>query len=164
MDASTELYDKDIIMPTPMDVFTGSNITVGVGTAGPTTATTFTTIPEIAAFPGTGSTATVIEVVSFNSSYNRKLVGSKTNADVTLQVNWMPDNTVHQQLVTAFENGTRIQLKFSYFTDATKTAGSYVVYNGFISEKKIESDRDKVVNMTLNFACDGAAVAQGLLP
>ncbi|MDC6623348.1 hypothetical protein N4Q63_16080 [Leclercia adecarboxylata] len=151
-------------MPTPMDVFTGSNITVGIGTAGPTTATTFTTIPEIAAFPGTGSSANVIEVVSFNSAYNRKLVGSKTNADVTLQVNWMPDNTVHQQLVTAFENGTRIQLKFSYFTDATKTAGSYVVYNGFISEKKIESDRDKVVNMTLNFACDGAAVAQGLLP
>ncbi|MBD1404338.1 hypothetical protein IDS82_12360 [Leclercia adecarboxylata] len=147
-----------------MDVFTGSNITVGIGTAGPTTATTFTTIPEIAAFPGTGSSANVIEVVSFNSAYNRKLVGSKTNADVTLQVNWMPDNTVHQQLVTAFENGTRIQLKFSYFTDATKTAGSYVVYNGFISEKKIESDRDKVVNMTLNFACDGAAVAQGLLP
>ncbi|MEC3939684.1 phage tail tube protein, partial [Leclercia adecarboxylata] len=158
------LYDKDIIMPTPMDVFTGSNITVCIGTAGPTTATTFTTIPEIAAFPGTGSSANVIEVVSFNSAYNRKLVGSKTNADVTLQVNWMPDNTVHQQLVTAFENGTRIQLKFSYFTDATKTAGSYVVYNGFISEKKIESDRDKVVNMTLNFACDGAAVAQGLLP
>jgi len=151
-------------MPTPMDVFTGSNITVGIGTAGPTTATTFSNIPEIAAFPGTGSSANVIEVVSFNTSYNRKLVGSKTNADVTLQVNWMPDNTVHQQLVTAFENGTRIQLKFSYFTDATKTAGSYVVYNGFISEKKIESDRDKVVNMTLNFACDGAAVAQGLLP
>jgi len=76
----------------------------------------------------------------------------------------MPDNTVHQQLVTAFENGTRIQLKFSYFNDAAKTTGSYVTYNGFITERKIESDRDKVVNLTLNFACDGAPVAQGLLP
>ena len=148
----------------PMDVFTGSNLAVGIGTAGATQATTFTNIPEIAAFPGTGSTATVIEVVSFNTSYNRKLVGSKTNADVTLQLNWMPDNTVHQQLVTAFENGTRIQLKFSYFNDATKTSGSYVTYNGFITERKIESDRDKVVNLTLNFACDGAPIAQGLLP
>jgi len=148
----------------PMDVFTGSNLAVGIGTAGATQATTFTNIPEIAAFPSTGSTATVIEVVSFNTSYNRKLVGSKTNADVTLQLNWMPDNTVHQQLVTAFENGTRIQLKFSYFNDATKTTGSYVTYNGFITERKIESDRDKIVNLTLNFACDGAPVAQGLLP
>ena len=148
----------------PMDVFTGSNLAVGIGTAGATQATTFTNIPEIAAFPSTGSTATVIEVVSFNTSYNRKLVGSKTNADVTLQLNWLADNTVHQQLVTAFENGTRIQLKFSYFSDATKTTGSYVTYNGFITERKIESDRDKVVNLTLNFACDGAPVAQGLLP
>ena len=151
-------------MPTPMDIFTGTYFTVGIGTAGATQAATFTNIPEVAAFPSTGSTATVVEVVSFNTSYNRKLVGSKTTADVTLQVNWMPDNAPQQQLVTAFENGTRIQLKFSYFTDATKTAGSYVVYNGFISEKKIEGDRDKVVNLTMTFACDGAPVAQGLLP
>lgn len=145
----------------PMDVFTGSNLTVSIGAAGSVVATTLTPIPEIAAFPGTGSTATVIEVVSFNTSYNRKLVGSKTNADVTLQVNWLPDNAVHKQLTDAYENGTRIQLKFQYFTDALKTIGSMVVYNGFITEKKIESDRDKVVNLTLNFACDGAPVAQG---
>jgi len=151
-------------MPTPMGIFTGTNITVGIGTAGATVATTFTSIPEIAAFPGTGSSATVIDVVSFDTSVNRKLVGSKTNADVTLQVNWIPDNAVHQQLVTAFENQTRIQLKFSYFTDATKTSGSYVVYNGYITEKKIEGDRDKVINLTMNFACDGAFVAQGVLP
>lgn len=151
-------------MPTPMGIFTGTNITVGIGTAGATVATTFTSIPEIAAFPGTGSSATVIDVVSFDTSVNRKLVGSKTNADVTLQLNYLPDNAVQQQLITAFENGTRIQLKFSYFTDATKTAGSYVVYNGFITEKKIEGDRDKVVNLTMNFACDGAYVAQGVLP
>lgn len=151
-------------MPTPMGIFTGTNITVGIGTAGATVATTFTSIPEIAAFPGTGSSATVIDVVSFDTSVNRKLVGSKTNADVTLQVNWIPDNAVHQQLVTAFENQTRIQLKFSYFTDATKTSGSYVVYNGYITEKKIEGDRDKVINLTMSFACDGAFVAQGVLP
>lgn len=148
----------------PMNIFTGTNLTVGIGTAGATVATTFTSIPEIAAFPGTGSSATVIDVVSFDTSVNRKLVGSKTNADVTLQVNWIPDNAVHQQLVTAFENQTRIQLKFSYFTDATKTSGSYVVYNGYITEKKIEGDRDKVINLTMNFACDGAFVAQGVLP
>lgn len=148
----------------PMNIFTGTNLTVGIGTAGATVATTFTSIPEIAAFPSTGSSATVIDVVSFDMSVNRKLVGSKTNSDVTLQVNWIPDNAVHQQLVTAFENQTRIQLKFSYFTDATKTSGSYVVYNGYITEKKIEGDRDKVVNLTMNFACDGAYVAQGVLP
>ncbi len=151
-------------MASTMGIFTGSNLTVGIGTAGSSVATTFTPIPEIAAFPSTGSTATVIEVVSFDTSVNRKLVGSKTNADVTLQVNWIPDNTVHQQLITAFENQTRIQLKFSYFQDATKTTGTYVVYNGFITERKVEGDRDKQVTLSLNFACDGAYVAQGVLP
>ncbi|HHC4894359.1 TPA: hypothetical protein ACN6Y1_003026 [Escherichia albertii] len=62
------------------DIFAGANVTVEVGTytAGSTTpATDFEIIPELGAFPTMGASSVVVDVVTFNSVFNRKLLRHK---------------------------------------------------------------------------------------
>lgn len=145
------------------NIQSGANITASIGTAGTTESTTFTEIPELASFTTSGGTSTVIDVVTFNSPYNRKLLGTKSVADISITVNYIADNSVHQQLVAANEAQTRIQLKLEYFQDATKTTGFYVVYNGFVSGDQLAGDKDSVVTREFTFAVDGGPVATGII-
>lgn len=146
------------------NIQSGANITASIGTAGDVASTTFTAIPELASFTTSGGTSTVIDVVTFNSPYNRKLLGSKQVADISITVNYLADDSVHQQLVDANENQTRIQLKLEYFQDATKAEGFYVIYNGYVSGDQLAGDKDAVVTREFTFAVDGGPVASGLLP
>lgn len=146
------------------NIQSGANIRASIGTAGDTTSTTFTEITELASFTTSGGTSTVIDVVTFNSPYNRKLLGTKAVADIAITVNYLADDAVHAQLVAANENQTRIQLKLEYFQDATKADGFYVVYNGYVSGDQLAGDKDAVVTREFTFAVDGGPVASGLLP
>ncbi|MCW6030168.1 hypothetical protein [Pantoea sp. JK] len=142
----------------------GATITASIGTAGNVSSTTFTEIPELASFTTSGGTSTVIDVVTFNSPYNRKLLGTKSIADIAITVNYLADDEVHQQLVDANENQTRIQLKLEYFQNPTKTEGFYVIYNGYISGDQLAGDKDSVITREFTFAVDQGPVASGLLP
>jgi hypothetical protein len=144
-------------------IFSGANITVEIGDAGTTESTTFTEVPESAAFPVSGQTSTVIDVVTFNSIYNRKLLGTMAVGDIALTVNYIPDDTVHAQLSTAVQNQTRIQLKLSYFQNPLKTEGFYVCYNGYVSGDQLAGDKDSVVTREYTFSVDGAPVSTGII-
>lgn len=147
-----------------MDIFSGANIKVELGaTASSTVAATFEVIPEVAVFPTSGSESAVIDVKTFNSAYNRKLLGTKTVPDITLSVNWLPDNTVHQKLLAASENQTRVQIRITYYENATTTKGYSVVYNGFISKDGVTGDKDQVVVREFTLSVDGKAVETKVL-
>ncbi|MGC1010315.1 phage tail tube protein [Pantoea agglomerans] len=146
-----------------MDIFAGANLGVSIGTAGSTESVTWTEVPEIATFATSGGTSTVIEVTTFNQLYNRKLLGSKAVPDISISVNWIPDNAVHQQLVTASDNQTRIQVKLEYFQDATRTTGYYVVYNAFVSADTLSGGKDEVVVKEFTLAIDGGPVAASVI-
>ncbi|WP_250845134.1 hypothetical protein [Escherichia coli] len=76
-----------------MDIFSGANITVEVGSAGSTVATDFAEVPEVNTFTTSGFESTVISVKTFNSAYDRKLLGTKSIPDISLAVNYLADNT-----------------------------------------------------------------------
>ncbi|QEM90835.1 hypothetical protein FEI17_09330 [Kosakonia radicincitans] len=146
-----------------MDIFSGANLVVSVGTAGTAVATDFEVIPEVAAFTTSGFESTVISVVTFNSAYNRKLLGSKSIPDIDLSVNYLPDNAVHQKLEQLADDQSRCQIKLEYFTDATQTEGFYVVYTCFVSTTSLSGDKDEVVKRAFTLAVDGGAVDSGLI-
>lgn len=146
-----------------MDIFAGANLGVSIGTAGTTESTTWTAIPEIASFATSGGNSTVINVTTFNQLYSRKLLGSKSVPDISLSVNWIPDNTVHQQLIATSDNQTRIQVKLEYFQDATRTTGYFVCYNAFVSADTVSGGKDEVVVKEFTLAVDGGPVAAGVI-
>ncbi|GKX45268.1 phage tail protein [Pectobacterium carotovorum] len=146
-----------------MDIFAGANIKVELGTAGSTVSSTFEVIPEIGVFPTSGSESTVITVKSFNTTYDRKLLGSRQVPDITLSVSWLPDNAVHAKLLQASENQTRVQVRITYYENATNTTGYSVVYNGFISKDNVTGDKDQAVIREFTLAVDGKAVESKVL-
>lgn len=141
----------------------GANIRASIGTAGSTESATFTEVPQLASFTTSGGSSAVIDVVVFNSVYNDKLLGTKSVGDISLTVNYLADDAVHQQLVSANENQTAIQLKLEYFQDATRTEGFYVVYNGFVSADTLAGDKDAVVTREFTFSVTGGPVDSGLI-
>ncbi|MGR2854753.1 hypothetical protein FY046_01695 [Erwinia sp. 1181_3] len=147
-----------------MDIMSGANLTVEVGTAGTTLATDFEIVPEVAAFTTSGFESTVIDVVTFNSAFNRKLLGTKSIPDIELQVNYLADNEVHQKMETLADEQKRCQVRLSYYEDATHTTGFYVVYQCFVSSTTIAGDKDAVVTKAFTLAVDGGAVKSGVLP
>lgn len=103
-------------------------------------------------------------MVTFNSAYNRKLLGTKSIPDIELTVNYLPDNTVHKLLETLADEQKRCQVKIEYFNDSTHTDGFYVIYTCFVSSTTLAGDKDAVVTKTFNLAVDGAAIQAGILP
>ncbi|WP_221019313.1 phage tail protein [Klebsiella pneumoniae] len=145
-------------------IFAGANLQVEVGTsAGSTIATDFEVIPEVNTFTTSGFESTVITVKTFNNAYDRKLLGTKSIPDISLAVNYLPDNEVHQKLEQLADDQKRCQIKLSYFEDATKTTGFYVIYTCFVSSTTIGGDKDEVVTKTFTLAVDGAAIDSGLI-
>lgn len=147
-----------------MDIFAGSHLKVEVGTAAAALATDFVEVPEVATFTTSGFESTVIDVVTFNSAYNRKLLGTKSVPDINLTVNLLADNTVHQKLEQLADERKRCQIRLSYYEDATHTTGFYVVYTCFVSSSSIDGDKDAVVTKVFNLAVDGGPLQSGILP
>lgn len=148
-----------------MDIFSGANLQVEVGTNTDSTtpATDFEVIPEVNTFTTSGFESVVISVKTFNSAYDRKLLGTKSIPDISLAVNYLPDNAVHQKLEQLADQQARCQIKLSYFDDATKSEGFYVTYVCFVSSTTIGGDKDEVVTKTFTLAVDGEAVDSGLI-
>jgi len=147
-----------------MDIFSGANIKVEVGTsAGKAIATDFVEVPEVNTFTTSGFESTVISVKTFNSAYDRKLLGTKSIPDINLAVNYLPDNAVHQKLEQLADDQKRCQIKLSYFEDATQDTGFYVIYTCFVSSTTIGGEKDEVVTKTFTLAVDGGALNQGLI-
>ncbi|EHD3012251.1 hypothetical protein Q9K85_002798 [Escherichia coli] len=119
-------------------------------------------IPECAAFPETGVERSTIDVPNFSGAYNRKLVGRMSVPDIELSINYMPGNEVHEKLIKATEDGKRVQLKISYYVDATKKSGIQIAYNGFLSKTTMTGGEDAVVGRTFTFVVDGAPVGQAV--
>ena len=117
-------------------------------------------IKECAGFPETGIERGTVEVKSFSSQYNRKLVGKLNVPDLTLTVNYIPGESVHEKLIKAAEDGTRIQIKVEYYVDAAKRTGIRTAFNGFISKVAMNGGDEEVVTKEFTFAVDGAPLKQ----
>lgn len=119
-------------------------------------------IKECAGFPETGVERSTIEVKSFSSQYNRKLVGKLSVSDLTLKVNYLPSDQTHAKLDAAAEAGTRIQIKVEYYIDATRKTGIRTAFNGFISKATMQGDDESVITKEYTFVVDGAPVKQAV--
>lgn len=122
----------------------------------------FVEIPELAAFPETGMEREVITPANYSNKWGRKLVGRASVPSIDMTVNYIPGST-HDKLVTACEDGKRVQVKFIYWLDATKLQGVAVVYNGFLSKATVAGGESDVVTRAFSFEVDGGPVAQGVI-
>ncbi len=99
---------------------------------GATPTETFTTIPEITSIQGPGGSASEIDVTDLSSSAKEFRMGLQDEGQITLEMNWIPTNTQHKQLMTDRANQTLRNFKLTYNdypsgTDTTKTFSAFVM-------------------------------------
>lgn len=147
-----------------MDIFAGAHIKAFLAPNSATTATTWTEIPELASFAVGSMESTVIDVVTYNQLFNRKLLGTQSIPNIDLEVNLLPDDETHQKLQQHMKDQTRCQVKIEVYENGTMTTGFFDVYRAFVSTASISGSKDEVVKCTFTLAVDGAPLDSGLLP
>ncbi|EFB5156771.1 hypothetical protein IM093_003221 [Escherichia coli] len=151
------------------NIFSGANLSVEVGsyeidsvTGKVKIPTDFKEVPHIASFPQVGFESTIIDVVVYNSAYNEKLLGTKSVPAITMNINYIPSDPIHQKLLALADSQKRAVFKVSYFDDPEHTNGYYETYVAFVSSTSTNGDKDQVVTRDIVLAVSGGSIDSGI--
>lgn len=121
----------------------------GDGTGSPET---FTVIPEVISFDGPGGSGNVIDVTDLSSLAKEKRMGLHDEGQLTLEINYIPDNTVHADLRSDRENRTLRNFQI-VFTDTSDTTFDFAA---FVTGFSISGGVDGVVTASVTLEISGA--------
>lgn len=109
-----------------------------------------TTIPEIKSWSGPGGTANIQDVTTLQSTAKEKRTGLKDEGQLTLNINYVPDNAVHAALradwsASAIRNFTII------FTDTATTQWDFTaMVTGFSSSGSVDGVIEGTVTLDIS--------------
>lgn len=125
-------------------------ITVTVGDGG--SPSDLQTLNNVVDLNGPGGQASVIDVSNLASTRREKKMGLPDEGQFTMNLNWDPDDTVHQALRTYRNNRTRAEFKVT-FTDGTPSTATFF---GYVLGISLSAAVDQVVKATVTIEIDGA--------
>lgn len=123
-------------------------ITIAVSVGSPTE---FTLIGNITDFSGPGGQASVIDVSNLDSTFREKIMGLPDEGQVTINVNWDPDNTAHEQLRQARADRSQAEFQIT-LTDAGPKVGTFF---GFVLGIVLAGAIDAAVTAAITIEVDG---------
>jgi predicted secreted protein len=126
-------------------------IVIAIGD-GETPTEAFTTIPEVKSFSGPGGSASVIDVTDLQSDAKEKRMGLQDEGQLTLSINYIPDNAVHQGLRTDRANQTKRNFRMT-FTDTGATVWDF---SAFVTGFSVSGGVDGVVEASVTLEISGA--------
>lgn len=94
----------------------------------------------------------LVEFMSYGDDFSRKLVGNKESGAFPFTLNWVPGDTDHQTLVTAFENATLTPIEVKWVAGANFAVAQF---QGYISSLSISQPIDDKVTASFELAIDG---------
>lgn len=109
--------------------------------------TSFANVGNVVNITGPGGSASVIDVTNLDSTAKEKLMGLPDEGQITLELNYDPDNTQHANLRNARKNRTRCEGRIT-LTDSTATVLTFFFYVlGF--QMRVAVDQAVKANLTL---------------
>lgn len=87
----------------------------------------FTTIPEVKSFSGPSGSASVIDVSDLSSTAKEKRMGLKDEGQVSLTIQYIPQNAVHAAMRADRSNRTLRNFQID-FTDSPTTTWQFSAY------------------------------------
>lgn len=127
----------------------GIVISRGSGSGSPET---FTAIPEVKSFNGPGGSASVIDVTDLASTAKEKRMGLQDEGQLSLTLNYIPDNAVHMGLRSDRANQTLRNFRI-VFTDTGDTQWDFA---GFVTGFTVSGGVDNVVEANVTIEISGA--------
>lgn len=113
--------------------------------------TEYSAIPNVTDFGGPGGQASVIDISNLDSTAREKMMGLADEGQFTFNLNWDPDNAVHQRLRTLRTNRTKAEFKLA-LTDATPTNGTFF---GYVLGIQLAGGVDQAVKAAVTVEIDG---------
>lgn len=112
----------------------------------------FDTIPEVKSFTGPGGSAAVIDVTDLQSTAKEKRMGLADEGQLSLTINYIPDNAVHQGLRA--DRAARTENDFQIiFTDGLSTNWDF---SAFVTAFSVSGGVDGVIEATVTLEITGS--------
>ena len=112
----------------------------------------FTTVGNVVNITGPGGSASVIDVTNLSSTAKEKLMGLPDEGQITMELNYDPDNAQHQQIRNARKARTRLEFRIT-LTDATATI---LQFFGYVLGFQLRVAVDQAVKASLTVEIDGS--------
>lgn len=113
---------------------------------------TMTPIANVTGFSGPGGSASVIDITNLSSTAKEKLMGLPDEGQLTIDINYDPDNASHIALRNARKTRTRTEFKIT-LTDATATV---LTFWGYVLGFAITAGVDQALKASITVEIDGA--------
>ena len=108
-------------------------------------------IANITSFSGPGGSASVIDVTNLNSTAKEKLMGLPDEGQFSIDINFDPDDSSHQNLRGARVSRTRTEFKIN-FTDQNPASATFW---GYVLGFAISGAVDQQVKAAITIEIDG---------
>lgn len=115
-------------------------------------ASAYETIPNVVSFQGPGGQAPVIDITTMASSAKEKLMGLPDEGQLSLNILYNPDDTVHVALRADRASRARKQFKIT-FTD-TAPAMAWTFY-GYVTQFNVKGGVNQAVEASVTIEIDG---------
>ena len=113
--------------------------------------TEFAPIGNVTGFTGPGGAAAVIDISNLDSTAKEKLMGLPDEGQLTLDINYDPDNASHIALRGARRARTRCEFSIA-LTDATPTTLSFF---GYVLGFSLTASVDAALKASMTIEIDG---------
>lgn len=114
--------------------------------------TSFTTVPNVTDFSGPGGQASVIDTTNLLSVQKEKMMGLSDPGQLSFNINFDPDNAVHQQIRQAWVERRLCQFRLT-FADSTPAS---CILDGYVLGFTISGGVDAVVKAAITVEITGA--------
>lgn len=125
-------------------------MTIAVGDAA--SPEVFTTINEVKSIDGPGGQTAEIDVTDLNSTGKEYQLGLQDEGDITLDINYLPNDTQHAQLRADRAAGTKRNYRIT-FTDSPTTTWTF---EGLVKGFSISNSVDSVTGASVTIRVTGS--------
>ena len=113
--------------------------------------TSFASIGNVTGFNGPGGAASVIDTTNLASTAHEKLMGLPDEGQLTMDINYDPDNASHIALRAARRARTRVEFRITY-TDTTPTTDTFF---GYVLGFAVQGAVDQQIKASITIEIDG---------
>jgi hypothetical protein len=115
--------------------------------------TAFSVIPEVRSLGGPSGSATILDATDLSSTGKEFKTGLKDEGELSMEIFYRPDNTVHARLRDYFSTSTTGAFRLS-FTDTAPTVKWY--FSAIVSGFAVSGAVDTLLTATVTLKITGA--------
>jgi len=135
--------------------FTGQHTELHVSTAISGVLSAATLVGEVDELGSLETTRNMVDLLSYGDEDVRKLITVRDNGSISATVTWMPSDTEHDGLATAFTAGTLDTYAIQWVSGA---ADARVDFSAYVSSYSVSNPKDDKVTVAVELTISGAVV------